>query len=284
MRGLALAATLAASVAYPALAGPHNVVIFVADGLRYGSVTPDVAPTLARIRDTGVDFANSHAVYPTLTTANASAIATGHFLGDTGDYANVLYTGFPLTALQGSNVPFLENDAVLEEMKAHFGDGYMGPMSLLCAATRAGYGAAVVGKIGPAQIQAINCTRDAIVIDDVTGRATTSDGLPSGSLPLDAIYSNPAQVPPAPPTSLPNTAQQVWFANLTGMRVLPALTARKKPFVLLFWSRDPDATQHAQQDSLGSTTPGINGPTAKAAIGDADATLASLLDTLKKMG
>ena len=44
MRRLALAAVLAASVACPALAAPHNVVIFVADGLRYGSVTPDVAP------------------------------------------------------------------------------------------------------------------------------------------------------------------------------------------------------------------------------------------------
>ena len=101
-------------------AQPHNVVIFVADGLRYGSVTPEIAPTMSRIRREGVDFTNSHSIYPTLTTANASAIATGHFLGDTGDYANVIYTGFPVTALAGSNVPFLENDAVLQEVKAHF--------------------------------------------------------------------------------------------------------------------------------------------------------------------
>src|SRR5690348_5900714 len=63
----------------------HNVIIFVADGLRYDSVTETDAPTLWRVRKEGVDFANSHAVYPTLTTANASAIATGHSLGDTGD-------------------------------------------------------------------------------------------------------------------------------------------------------------------------------------------------------
>ena len=47
---------------------------------------------LVRLRRDGVDFSNSHAVYPTLTTANASAIATGHFLGDTGNYGNTLYT------------------------------------------------------------------------------------------------------------------------------------------------------------------------------------------------
>src|SRR5260221_8007684 len=75
-----------------ARARPHNVIIFVADGLRYDSVTKQNAPTLWRIRHDGVDFANSHAIYPTLTTANASAIATGHYLGDTGDYANTLYT------------------------------------------------------------------------------------------------------------------------------------------------------------------------------------------------
>jgi hypothetical protein len=288
MRRLALAAVLAASVACPALAAPHNVVIFVADGLRYGSVTPDVAPTLSRVRDNGVDFANSHAVYPTLTTANASAIATGHFLGDTGDYANVLYTGFPLTALQGSNVPFLENDAVLQEMKAHFGGGYMGPMPLLCAAARAGYGAAVVGKTGPAGIQTIDCIGQTIAIDDATGRATTGDGLNSGALPLDPAIAAGIQAATgassAPAVELPNRKQQVWLASATDTTVLPALVARKKPFVLLFWSRDPDATQHAQQDNLGSTTPGINGPTAKAAITNADTTLASILDTLKKLG
>ena len=141
MKRFALAALLAASAALPAPSlaqQAHNVVIFVADGLRYGSVTPDVAPTMSRIRREGVDFADSHSIYPTLTTANASAIATGHFLGDTGDYANVIYTGFPVTALAGSNVPFLENDAVLQEMKAHFPEGYMGPTSLLCAAHAAG--------------------------------------------------------------------------------------------------------------------------------------------------
>ena len=34
----------------------HNVIIFVADGLRYDSVTEKNAPTLWRIRKEGVDF------------------------------------------------------------------------------------------------------------------------------------------------------------------------------------------------------------------------------------
>ena len=44
------------------------------------------------------------------------------------------------------------------------------------------------------------------------------------------------------------------------------MAAKQKPFVLLFWSRDPDGTQHYQGDSLQHLTPGINGPTALAGV------------------
>ena len=290
MKRLVLAALLAAA---PAAAQPRNVVIFVADGLRYDSVTPDIAPTLSRIRHEGVDFANSHALYPTLTTANASAIATGHYLGDTGDYANVLYTGFPLAALQGSNVPFLENDAVLEEVKAHFGDGYMGPAPLLCAAEQAGFSAAVIGKLGPAAIQALDCLGRAVVIDDATNRPRELDGASTGTIALEPEIAAAIQTATGavqapmfayPIPDLPNTKQQAWLAAAAAQGVLPVFKARQKPFVLLFWSRDPDMTQHAQLDSLGRLTPGINGPTARAAIANADTSLATILAALKQLG
>src|SRR5512143_93590 len=74
----------------------HNVIVFVADGLRYGSVNEKDTPALWSVRTQGVNFENSYSVFPTLTTANASAIATGHRLGDTGDFANSLYTGYPM--------------------------------------------------------------------------------------------------------------------------------------------------------------------------------------------
>src|SRR5262245_36417617 len=76
----------------------QNVIIFVADGLRAAAVTPERAPTFARVRDTGVNFSNSHAIYPTITTSNASVIATGHLVGDTGDFGNTFYTGFPVAS------------------------------------------------------------------------------------------------------------------------------------------------------------------------------------------
>jgi hypothetical protein len=51
-----------------------------------------------------------------------------------------------------------------------------------------------------------------------------------------------------------------------------------KPFVLLYWSRDPDGTQHFQGDSLNKLVPGINGPTSKAALTNADNNLKQILN------
>jgi predicted AlkP superfamily pyrophosphatase or phosphodiesterase len=67
------------------VAAPRNIVNFVADGLRHGSLTAQ-----------DVSFLDSHALFPTFTTPNAAAIATGHYPGDTGDFANALYTGYQL--------------------------------------------------------------------------------------------------------------------------------------------------------------------------------------------
>ena len=87
---LVLAATLLVSTAQ---AQTHNLIIFVADGLRSEIVTHETAPALAEVRDKGVDLRNSHSMFPTLTTVNAASIATGHRPGDTGDFGNVLWVG-----------------------------------------------------------------------------------------------------------------------------------------------------------------------------------------------
>jgi arylsulfatase A-like enzyme len=60
--------------------------------------------------------------------------------------------------------------------------------------------------------------------------------------------------------------------------------ARNKPFVLVFWSRDPDGSQHNTGDSLNAITPGINGPTSMAGIKNADDNLAQLRRALDELG
>ncbi len=279
-------------------AQPHNLIIFVADGLRYKSVTPESAPELARVRSEGVDFANSHSIYPTVTTANASAIATGHFLGDTGDFGNTIFVGDPLPV--PANTPFasLEDDAVLGLMNARFGGNYLGETSLLQAARAKGFATAVIGKLGPVGVQD-STARDGkgtIVIDDETGGAP-EDGIvlaPEIAAAIKAAGLEPRTPDRGlnggggaynmPGVRVPNKEQQDWFTAVATKVLLPRFKAEGKPFVLVFWSRDPDGTQHDQGDSLNQLEPGINGPTAKAAIANASHDLGELRATLDRLG
>lgn len=75
---IVVACSAALSSPAPAAEPAQNVILFVADGLRHGIVTQENAPTLWRFMHDGVAFADSHAIFPTFTTANASATATGH--------------------------------------------------------------------------------------------------------------------------------------------------------------------------------------------------------------
>ena len=128
---------------------PHNIIIFVADGLRYGSVEPGNMPNMARLKSEGVDFTNSHSLYPTITTVNASAIATGHYIGDTGDFGNTLYVGTPMVSLKGSTLGFLENDTVLDEMNQKFGGNYLNETRCSRAARAKGWQTAGDRQGGP---------------------------------------------------------------------------------------------------------------------------------------
>src|ERR1700742_2296355 len=99
---------LAATSASAQNATPHNLILFVPDGLRALKVTPESAPAMAAIRDKGVNFRNSHSMFPTFTMANASASSPGHYLGDTGTFSNTIYTAFSSVPAGGTVVPFIE--------------------------------------------------------------------------------------------------------------------------------------------------------------------------------
>src|SRR5579871_289153 len=124
----------------------HNLILFVPDGLRGRIVTAQTAPTMAEIRDKGVDFRNSHSLFPTFTTANASAMATGYYLGDSGDFSNTIYTGYAVGPAKGTVTPFLESDPVILDADSHFGGDYLDADTLLKMARERGYSTAAIGK------------------------------------------------------------------------------------------------------------------------------------------
>src|SRR5271154_6530043 len=171
---------LSAGAGFSQTSRPHNVILFVPDGLRGRIVGPEPAPAMAEVRDRGVNFKNSHSLFPTFTTANASAMATGHYLGDTGDFSNTIYTGYPVGPADGSVTPFLEVDPVILDADEHFGGDYLNEETVLKMARAKGYSTAALGKLGPTLIfdhtDKIGAEGlHSIVIDDATG---TKNGMP----------------------------------------------------------------------------------------------------------
>ncbi len=289
----------------------RNVIIFVADGLRSGSVNEHDAPTLAAIRQKGVFFQNSHALFPTFTTPNASAIATGHYLGDTGDFSNTVYTGYPIGLLDSTQTPFIESDSILSDIDKHFSGNFLDEETFLAFAKDHGFETAAVGKLGPTLIQVIaeaNPVRgsvpvpETIIVDDATGKkggiplsSRAAEALTAAKLPLVAPDRSNRAPPTAPEnngypgtnetpgTLQPNVTQQQYFADAFTKAVLPLFVGEHKPFAAVFWSRDPDGTQHNQGDSLNQLSPGINGPTSRAAVRNADNNLKQILDYLQSV-
>ena len=226
-------------------------------------------------------------------------MATGLFLGDTGAYSNTIYTAHPVPSAGGSVTPFIENDPILGDIDAHFSGNFVDEDTILFAARQQGFSTAAIGKLGPTlMFDHTERTGEAtVIIDDSTGSKqgipllqAMQDALKAAGLPLVAPSrkdtpgdnSNAGNFEKSG-TLVANVVQQKYFADVATKVVLPMFKARNKPFVLMFWSRDPDGTQHNQGDSHLKVTPGINGPTSLASIKNADDNLAQLRKTLDEL-
>jgi Type I phosphodiesterase / nucleotide pyrophosphatase len=287
---------LSAPAAFAQNNQPKNVILFVPDGLRALKVTPETAPTMAAIRDKGINFTNSHSLFPTFTMPNASGMSTGHYLGDSGIFSNTIYTGYPVGVANASTTPFIENDPVLGDIDDHFSGNYLNEETVLKLARTAGYSTAAVGKLGPTLMfdHTERTGTKTITIDDQTGSpagiplsddtkaALTSAGLPT-TAPSRGDNGKAGDFKTAG-TTVANITQQKFFADAVTKAILPMFKKRGKPFFIVLWSRDPDGSQHNQGDSLNSVTPGINGPTSLAGIKNADDNLAQVWQALHDLG
>jgi hypothetical protein len=274
---------------------PHNVVLFVPDGLRAASVTPESAPTMAALRKQGVNFRNPHSLFPTFTTANASAMATGHYLGDTHNYGNTVYVAHPIKSANGSVTPTVTNAVIRHELDQVFGD-YLNQETIVAAARARGFSTAVIGKNEPATLfdHTELSGQVTILFDDATG---TASGVPLSDEVTERLRA--AGLPLATPprgengkagdfktrgTRVANVEQQRYLTDVATKVVLPMFKDRGKPFLLVYWSGDPDRTEHGQGDSLNTLTPGVNGPTSLAGIRNADDNLKQLWEALDDLG
>ena len=178
-----------------------------------------------------MDFTNSHSLYPTVTTVNASAIATGHYIGDTGDFGNTLYVGHAHDqperldpGLSGKrHRPGRDEPEIRRQLSGRDHARWPPP------APRAGRPPLSARWVRPAsRIPPPPPTAtQTLIVDDATGH--------DGGLGLPDWFT--ANMQPglrrpqrAPKTDVPDIEQEVWLMKATTRIVLPHFQRRRKAF------------------------------------------------------
>src|ERR671917_408146 len=83
----------------------RRAFVMVWDGMRPDLISPELTPSLWALAEGGVRFAESHAVFPTVTRINSATLATGCLPSGHGIVGNSLYA-----AAVDPNGPFNTGD------------------------------------------------------------------------------------------------------------------------------------------------------------------------------
>jgi predicted AlkP superfamily pyrophosphatase or phosphodiesterase len=233
---------------------PANLVIVV-DGLRPDSVTPDLMPRLVRLGQRGVVFNAHHSIFPTVTRLNAASFVTGAYPDTHGVLGNTVYipSASPTRSLDTG-----ERDNL--ELIQHADGRLLTAPSLGEILQRSGRTFVAIGS---------GTSGAAFVLNPVAG---------TGAI-IHTEYTRPpelaagllAQLGPAPPHAVPNTAQHRYAVDAYLRFALEAL----RPAITWLWLSDPDTTAHAR---------GVGGAPTREAVAFVDAEIGRIEDTLRERG
>jgi predicted AlkP superfamily pyrophosphatase or phosphodiesterase len=256
---LAVAALL--MLGQPARESDRLIAIFVVDGLRPDSINPVDTPTLDRLRSEGVDYVNSHSVFPTSTRVNTATLVTGAYPArhgivgnsmfvpavnpqapfDTGDFRQLLR----LEDVDGRVVTVPTLGEILQRSGRRLvtvSSGTTGNGFLLNPEARRGAGIAIHGLFDPGKTAAYP---------------------PEVS---DAVIRRFGSPPPDPD----DTGQMEWTDTVLRDYVLPEL----RPDAVIDWMGPLDAAQHNH---------GVSSPEAKAALRAIDKSLSRTIAAMQAL-
>jgi arylsulfatase A-like enzyme len=230
----------------------HHVVVVVWDGMRPDFVTEQNTPTLWKLAREGVTFRNHHAVYPSVTMVNGTALATGVYPGRSGIIANHVYRPDidPHHAVDVELQPIVTKGDELSSGKYIAAPTIAelvqrtGTRSLIAAAKTVG----LLLDRHPKELGANNSV-------------TLFQGEAVPSIALAAITEKLGPFPSA------HLQRDSW----TTKALMDVLWKDSIPAFSILWLGEPDLTQH-------ETAPGT--PAALAAIKSADQNLASVLSAI----
>ena len=234
----------------------RHVVIVVWDGMRPDFVSQENTPALWKLANEGVVFRNHHAVYPSATNVNGTAIVTGVYPGHSGLIANHDYR----PEIDSKHSIDVETPAVVEKGDKLSGGKYISFPTIAEIVQRAG------GRTAIATAKTVGLLLDRRVDPD---RAKNSVTLFAGeSRPRDALNPIVDTLGPFPPFGqIPEGDKWTTkaFSDFLWKDGMPAFS--------ILWLGDPDLTQH---QSAPGARPAI------AAIKSSDENLAAVLSALDR--
>ena len=242
------------------------VIVFVVDGLRPDAITPDVTPTLFRLKTEGVEFTNGHAVFPTVTRVNAATIATGLQPGTHGIVGNQIYA------------PAVDPGRAFDT----------GNFKNLLALDRVSGGRLVMGPTLGERVRAHGLTLAGVSSGSTGSSFLLNPRAPSGvgvlvngyydpgktvAYPLEASEAILTKFGPAPAKAgvARHDAAVAWTERVLREYVLTEL----RPDVVINWLTEPDHTQHDV---------GVGSPSAREALQNDDGEIARVLAALDDLG
>ena len=230
----------------------RSILIVVFDGLQPSQVTMQLMPNLASFAAEGVTFANHHAVFPTVTRANAASMATGCYPGMHGLAANtVVFRDFD------PDRAFSALEPILSQVHVALGRVLLVPtLADVMAEHDQEYVAVVSGTSGNAYVHNPNAER--------AGGATIH---PDFCLPRSLHDEIVERFGPWPEETKPNTGRMARAVEILTRYVME----NRRAAVSLLWLSEPDQTQHVH--AAGS-------PRSNAALLEADRQFGRLMEWL----
>ena len=247
----------------------RHVVVVVWDGMRPDSVNEQNTPTLWKLAREGVTFRNHHAVYPSATNVNGTAMVTGVYPGKSGILANFVYR----PDIDSHHAVAIELPSVVEKGDQLSDGKYICVPTIAELTQRAGARSLVASAktVGFLLDRQFGVRREIGDLSSGDGKEQNAMALKrSVTLAAGRCVPNAALAPitealgPFPPA---HVQQDSW----TTKALIELLWKDGVPPFSILWLGQPDLAQH-------ETAPGA--PAAVAAINSADKNLAAVLSAL----
>jgi arylsulfatase A-like enzyme len=267
MKAIQFLLLFAMTTCLPVLAeGPGHAtlhIVLVIDGLRPDSINERDTPNLYRLRSEGVAFDNSHAVFPTVTRVNSTAISTGSYPSRNGIMGNSIY----VPAVDAKHA--FSNDDASQLLKLE--DRIVTAPGLAEALQAAGekFVAVSSGSTGSALLLAPRSPRGVGTV--INGYFVPGEVLAYPKAVGDEVLKRFGPAPKKGNATTSFDESVVWATKVLDEYVLPEL----KPRVVVSWMTEPDHIQHGL---------GPGSPAARESIRRIDIQVGAMLATLSALG